>query len=91
MAYCRIVKEMFFNTISPPPYFCISPEFLEAFRNFVRTPLESPVPIMIKNKILFFNDHNKLLYHPTLSSSPTEYDYNKLVFVTKKEWNLLLK
>jgi len=26
-----------------------------------------------------------------LSLSPTEYDYNILDFVTKKEWNLLLK
>ncbi|CAH1732352.1 unnamed protein product [Aphis gossypii] len=78
-------------SIQYSPYACISPEFLETFRNFVRSPLEGPVPIMIKNKILLCNDHNKLLYHPMLSLSPTEYDYNKLVFVTKKEWNFLLK
>jgi len=72
------------------PYACISMEFLEAFRKFVRYPLKEPIPKLIRNKALLCEDHNKLLYHPMSSLNPTHHDYNKLVLITKKEWKWLL-
>uniref|UniRef100_A0A2S2PA99 ubiquitinyl hydrolase 1 n=1 Tax=Schizaphis graminum TaxID=13262 RepID=A0A2S2PA99_SCHGA len=72
------------------PYACISAEFLETFRTFVRTPLEVPIPKFIRNKVLLCNDHKKLIYHPMMSLIPTQYEYNKLVLITKKEWKWLI-
>ncbi|XP_026819336.1 ubiquitin carboxyl-terminal hydrolase 48-like [Rhopalosiphum maidis] len=74
----------------PSPYACISAEFLETFRTFVRSPLEVPIPKCIMNEVLLCNDHKKLIYHPTMSLIPTQYEYNKLVLITKKEWKWLI-
>ncbi|XP_050532812.1 ubiquitin carboxyl-terminal hydrolase 48-like isoform X2 [Daktulosphaira vitifoliae] len=75
------------SSLDNSPFPCISKEFLESWRRFIRNPLKEPRPDAIVNETLLCKEHKGLLFEPT--SSIFSSDQNPIVLLTKEEWENL--
>lgn len=69
------------------PYPCVSKNFLESWRKFVRNSSKEPRPQSIVNEALLCKEHTGLLFEPPSNLYSTEQ--NPIALLTKEEWTIL--
>ncbi|XP_025414514.1 ubiquitin carboxyl-terminal hydrolase 48-like isoform X2 [Sipha flava] len=69
------------------PYPCVSKEFLESWRKFIRNPSKEPRPNAIVNEVILCKEHSGLLFEPPSLLYPTEQ--NPIELLTVEEWEIL--
>ncbi|XP_050442355.1 ubiquitin carboxyl-terminal hydrolase 48-like [Adelges cooleyi] len=69
------------------PYPCVTKDFLESWRRFIRNPSKEPRPDSIVNESLLCSEHNGLLFEPGSAVFPS--DQNPLALLTKDEWEII--
>ncbi|VVC42411.1 Ubiquitin specific protease, conserved site,Ubiquitin specific protease domain,Ubiquitin-related [Cinara cedri] len=71
------------------PYPCVSKDFLESWRKFVRNPSKELRPHSIVNETLLCKEHVGLLFEPPSNLYSTEQ--NPIALLTRDEWDILSK